>query len=375
MHCGLVRNQVIIKEKNMDYSNEEEQDELNNDNIIGENIVGYLIYFLVFVVLSCLSLYFIYKIFGANSNFAIFKSYSASIFGSLLLLLILYFSFDGLRLYYVLKTLNTEIDFKHIAKLVFINLFISNVTPFATGGGFVQIYFLNKRGISLGNATAATTIRTVLATIFFFIATPIIILTEPSLSQVLPKQTILFYVSLFSIIYFSFFYIVIFKNRLLKKLVYNILRFIKNKKIISKNKFRSLSQNLFEEIDIFSNNLNYFLKGDKKYIIATVMSTLLFLLTEFSFSVILIIGLGYDVSILSIILLQVVVVFSMYFAPTPGATGVAEGSFSLLFARFVDSSEIVPLIFAWRFLTKYIGIIIGMILFFIGFIRGGGVNE
>jgi hypothetical protein len=157
--------------------------------------------------------------------------------------------------------------------------------------------------------------------------------------------------------------------------VYNILRFIKNKKIISKNKFRSLSQNLFEEIDIFSNNLNYFLKGDKKYIIATVMSTLLFLLTEFSFSVILIIGLGYDVSILSIILLQVVVVFSMYFAPTPGATGVAEGSFSLLFARFVDSSEIVPLIFAWRFLTKYIGIIIGMILFFIGFIRGGGVNE
>ncbi|MGM0369741.1 MAG: lysylphosphatidylglycerol synthase transmembrane domain-containing protein [Bacillota bacterium] len=358
----------------MDYLNEEE-DELNNDNIIGENIVGYLIYFLVFVVLSCLSLYFIYKIFGANSNFAIFQSYSLSIFISLFSLLIFYFSFDGLRLYYVLKTLNTEIDFKHIAKLVFINLFISNVTPFATGGGFVQIYFLNKRGVSLGNATAATTIRTVLATIFFFIATPIIIVTEPSLSQVLPKQTVLFYVSLFSTLYVLFFYIVIFRNRLLKKIVYNILRFIKNKKIISKNKFRELCQNLFEEIDIFSDNLNYFLKGEKKYIIATIISTLLFLLAEFSFSVILIIGLGYEVSMLSIILLQVVVVFSMYFAPTPGATGVAEGSFSLLFARFVDSSEIVPLIFAWRFLTKYIGIIIGMILFFIGFIRGGGVNE
>ena len=65
----------------------------------------------------------------------------------------------------------------------------------------------------------------------------------------------------------------------------------------------------------------------------------------------------------------------MYFAPTPGATGVAEGSYSLLFTRFVNSSDIVPLIFAWRFLTKYIGMIIGMILFFTGFIKGGELNE
>ncbi|MBM7555404.1 lysylphosphatidylglycerol synthase transmembrane domain-containing protein [Halanaerobacter jeridensis] len=358
----------------MSYSNNE-QDKLQSERTNNKNLLSYSIYLLVFIALSGLSLYIVYKIFGANSNFAIFKSYSLSVFSGLLLLLLFYFTFDGLRLYYVLKTLNTDIDFKHIVKLVFINLFISNVTPFATGGGFVQIYFLNKRGISLGNATAATTIRTVLATMFFFITTPLIILTEQEFTQVFPKQTVLFYISLFSVLYFTFFYIVIFKNRLLKKIVYNFLRFIKHKNIISKEKFRELCQNLFEEIDIFSDNLNYFLRGRRKDIIATILATLLFLLAEFSFSVILIQGLGYEVAPLSIILMQVIVVFSMYFAPTPGATGVAEGSYSLLFARFVQSSDIVPLIFAWRFLTKYIGMLIGMILFFTGFIKGDKVSE
>ena len=326
----------------MSYSNDN-SDELKAKPTKEKSGFNYFVYLLIFIILSGLSLYFVYKIFGANSNFAIFKSYSLSIFSLLFLLLLLYFTFDGLRLYYVLKTLNNDIDFRHIVKLVFINLFISNITPFATGGGFVQIYFLNKKGISLGNATAATTIRT----------------------------TVLFYISLFSVLYFIFFYIVIFKNRLLKKLVYNFLRFIKHKELISKDKFREVCQNLFAEIDVFSDNLNYFLRGNKKDIVSTIIATLLFLLAEFSFSVILIQGLGYEVSIMSIIFMQVIVVFSMYFAPTPGATGVAEGSYSLLFSRFVSSSEIVPLIFAWRFLTKYIGMLIGMVLFFTGFIGGG----
>lgn len=359
----------------MGYLNEDEEEILTMGNDKDQNSISYLIYFLIFIALSSLSLYVVYKIFGANSNFSVFKSYSLSIFSSLLLLLFLYFTFDGLRLYYVLRTLNTDIDFRHIVKLVFINLFISNVTPFATGGGFVQIYFLNKKGVSLGNATAATTIRTVLATMFFFIATPLIILTGERFTKVVPKETILFYIFLFSILYFSFFYIVIFKNRLLKKILYNLLRFIRNKDIISKAKFRELCQNLFEEIDVFSDNLNYFLRGSKKDVLSTLISTLLFLLAEFSFSVILIYGLGYEVSIISIIFMQVIVVFSMYFAPTPGATGVAEGSYSLLFARFVSSSDIVPLIFAWRFLTKYIGMLIGMVLFFTGFVRGNELSE
>ena len=71
----------------MGYLNEDEEEILTMGNDKDQNSISYLIYFLIFIALSSLSLYVVYKIFGANSNFSVFKSYSLSIFSSLLLLL------------------------------------------------------------------------------------------------------------------------------------------------------------------------------------------------------------------------------------------------------------------------------------------------
>jgi hypothetical protein len=284
--------------------------------------------------------------------------------------LLIYFIFDGLRLFFILKTLKTDVKLIHIVKLVFLNLFVANVTPFASGGGVVQIYFLNKKGVSLGDATAATTIRTVIAMTFVFFSTPLVILFEKNLSSVFPQKKVLFYISLFAIFYFSFFYVVIFKNKLVKRIVVNILFFLNSKKLLSDKKYLKLKRKIIREIKVFGRNLAYFFKGDKKYLASVILSTIFFLLAELSFSVILIKGLGYDVSAISIILMQIVIIFFMYFAPTPGATGVAEGSYSFLFSKFVGGNDIVPLIFAWRFLTKYFGMVIGMVIFFVSFLGG-----
>ncbi|MEJ2655805.1 MAG: hypothetical protein P8012_01225, partial [Desulfobacterales bacterium] len=60
----------------------------------------------------------------------------------------------------------------------------------------------------------------------------------------------------------------------------------------------------------------------------------------------------------------VVVTFFMYFAPTPGATGVAEGGYGLLFIQLVQKQDITFLTLSWRFLTIYIGVVIGMIVIY-----------
>ncbi|MFO7814442.1 MAG: lysylphosphatidylglycerol synthase domain-containing protein, partial [Halanaerobiales bacterium] len=80
-------------------------------------------------------------------------------------------------------------------------------------------------------------------------------------------------------------------------------------------------------------------------------------------------------SFLHIITLQVVVVFLMYFAPTPGASGVAEGGYSLLFRQIVSKNDVFPLIFYWRFFTKYIGMIIGVFVFSRLILKGDSLDE
>ena len=52
----------------------------------------------------------------------------------------------------------------------------------------------------------------------------------------------------------------------------------------------------------------------------------------------------------------------MYFTPTPGASGVAEGGYGLLFSQLVNNHDITMLTLSWRFLTVYVGVIIGILI-------------
>ncbi|RCW50466.1 MULTISPECIES: lysylphosphatidylglycerol synthase transmembrane domain-containing protein [unclassified Halanaerobium] len=350
---------------------------MENKNNQGKKISlrKYMFYFVLFLIISALTLYYIYNLLGKESEFKIFLEFPLPVISSLFVLLMLYFVLDGLRLFFILKTLQIEIEFLHILKLVFINLFVSNITPLATGGGVAQVYFLHRKGIPLGSATAATTIRTALATTIIFTAAPPILLNNQKLLASFSGIPIFVYLFIFIILYFLVFYIIIFKNRFLKKVVYRALNFLKEKNIISADKYDSGLRYMLENINLFGERLSFFLKGNKVHIFLSVLFTILFLLAEFSFSVLLLIGMGYQINYLSVIFLQLVVVFFMYFAPTPGAAGVAEGGYSFFFSSFVSKQDIFPLLFAWRFLTKYVGIFIGILVFLFLMTRGEDSNE
>ncbi|MFW6270757.1 MAG: lysylphosphatidylglycerol synthase transmembrane domain-containing protein [Bacillota bacterium] len=339
------------------------------------NIKRYLIYTVIFAIISFFTLYYIYKIYENPASLFIFTTFSRKWIISLLILLGLYYLLDGLRLHYILKVLNIKVRFGYIFKLVFINIFISSVTPFASGGGIAQVYFLNKKGVSPGKATAATTIRTFMPLSFVFIGTPLIFLGKEKIAARFTGIPVFSYLFIFIFLYSALFYIIIFKNRIIKSMVYRFLRFIYNKNLISHNKYYNSVKFLLKNIDLFGENLALFVRGNLLQIFLSIFFTLLFLLAEFTFSILILKGMGYQVDYLTVIFMQVIIIFLMYFAPTPGASGVAEGGYSLLFSRLVSQNEIFPLIFAWRFFTKYIGIGIGIILFIILLLQGDNDYE
>ena len=69
----------------------------------------YIIYFSIFIIMSILTLYYLYNIFDKPSKIFIFKSLSSSMLFSIFILLIIYFLSDGLRLYFVLKNFKYKI--------------------------------------------------------------------------------------------------------------------------------------------------------------------------------------------------------------------------------------------------------------------------
>lgn len=334
-----------------------------------------LLYLALFLIVSAVALFIIYNLFAEGFNFQRILDFPSEILVMLIALLFFYFLFDGLRLYAILKTLEADIKFFEIYKLVFINLFISNITPLASGGGFAQVYFLQQKGVPLGKSSAATLIRTLLATTMLFIGAPLILFSNERMLSLVPGNSVFYYFGAFIGLYFLFFYIIIFKNKFLKKLVYQVLSFLKSKRIISEKRYKKILRSLFDNLEMFIDDLILFIYGRRLYVFFSFLFTIVFLLSEFSFSYLLLNGMGYDVSFLHIITLQVVVVFLMYFAPTPGASGVAEGGYSLLFRQIVSKNDVFPLIFYWRFFTKYIGMIIGVFVFSRLILKGDSLDE
>jgi len=345
------------------------QQQIDDNKIFNsKKILTYAAFTVIFIATSVLSLMFIYHIFTGKTSFLTLKMFSSGLLFKLGVLLIIYYLLDSLRLFYILKTLDVHISFRYIIKLAFVNIFISNITPFATGGGFAQIYFLNRKGVSLGDATAATTIRTAIAIIFFFIATPIIILLDKSMISVFSGNFSLFYAFILLFVYLGMAYAIyrlIKDSSIIKRAIYKLLLFLQHKKILSKKSYSVMLKKTFKEYDGFIINIRRFLSKDKKYVFLSIAFTILFLLSLFMFSVVLIKGFNYNISIFSIIAIQIIITFITYFAPTPGATGIAEGGFALMFSAYVKRSDILVLTFGWRFFTIYIGMLIGMIIFYL----------
>ena len=327
----------------------------------------YIHYFtgsLVFISLATLTLWLIFRGFEGAGTLYIPGIFTWKTGLQLIVLLSLYYIFDGLRLLFVFKTIGTEVSFFLMIKLIFINIFASGVTPLATGGGFAQIYFLSRNKIPVGIATAATAIRTVIASVLIFASVPLILILEKGLSAVITINHGVIYSLMLIILYLILFYAISKKKNFLKKVIEWFLHLLKRVHLIKEDKFKKMIPAVDKEIELFTENLLRFWKGSKIYFVLSIVSSCIYLFLLFYFPYLLLEFMKIDVHLLTVLSIQVLITFLIYFTPTPGGSGVAEGGFALIFSHFVSSNFVPPLTFYWRFLTMYLGMIIGFILFY-----------
>jgi uncharacterized protein (TIRG00374 family) len=222
---------------------------------------------------------------------------------------------------------------------------------------------MTQKGMAVGEATAATSIRTMLSALLLFILTPLIIYLEPDEFKAFMHRQVLIGISVSSFLAVLLLVSITFCPTTIKRKTRSFLHFLGTMKILSPSLQDKANAKLAAEIDGFSHAFNHFFKKGGLWAVSSFVWTLLFLLFLFSFSVVLIQALGYEIPFLSILAVQVVVTFFMYFAPTPGATGIAEGGYGLLFSQLVDHQDILALTLAWRFLTIYSGMFLGILIF------------
>lgn len=321
-----------------------------------------LLFSVLFVALTVLGFYAIYDHFSQRELLFDVQLFAPKVVSLTILLLLVYFTSDGLRLYYTLRALGYRIPKRAMTKLVFINIFFSNITPMATGGGFAQVWFLHRHGIPIGRATAATTIRTVLAIFFIFSLTPIFLLTLPPLQNKAFISDIGGALAIFIALYLTFFAIVLLRAHWLIGPLSALFRVLHKWHLISDSRHIRWQYKARREMLRFSRAFSDYCRGPKTPIALSVFFTATFLVSLFSFPALLMWGLGYDVSYLVNLGLLVVTTFIMYFAPTPGASGISEGVFGSFFSDILANHHLLLVTFSWRFITIYLGMLIGLLV-------------
>ena len=236
----------------------------------------------------------------------------------------IFISCEAINVRRILKGLGEKTTFLKNLKYALIGFFFSAITPAATGGQPMEIYYMHKDGISVANSTLALLVQ--------LMSLQIVNLSVGITSVLFNYEVInnggLVLLAIIGIILNSgalvLLIIGIFSRRLSKGLI-NIA--VKILKFFRKKNIEELQEKMESELTKYQEDSEY-IKKNKRVIIKSVLTTLVQMLVYYTvpFFVYKAYGLN-EHCIIRIMSLQALLYTTVSGIPSPGAVGVSEGGF------------------------------------------------
>ena len=269
--------------------------------------------------------------------------------------------FWALRIKFMSRSLGYRVGFFYSLNLVFANMLLAAITPSQAGGEPVRIHELYKAGVKVGDATAIVLTERILDGIVLGIGGAFFMFVLGSeWRRIGSVFSYLMYISWIIITIMVIIFIYSVKNPgLLKRIIHYSSRWFTRK--WESRKIERFAQSVDREVDNFHNTLADFLSHGKAGLIFGLIFTTLFWFCEFVIVSILLVGLSQPPIFIESLIVQLVIAVIMMIPLTPGASGIAEISFTSLYGLFVNSSILGILVVLWRSILFYFNILLGLI--------------
>lgn len=255
---------------------------------------------------------------------------------------------DGSRLMHLVHISRENITLSQAVQVVFGNYFLALLTPGATGGAVAQLMFLRKAGVPTGKATVLVFVRTVVSIIFLILCLPLIFWHD---AHILPgvSNDRLGVLSFTVLLVLLLFFLAVREN-LLNHLAVRIAR-----------KLALPRRRLFVNIYRDTQNAIRLLGSSPKAMLLVFIESGLSLIAIYAVVPCLLLGLGvYHVDWYTVMGRMIFLNMLLYFTPTPGGSGVAEGGFVFLFSEIVPAGTVGIIAVCWRLIAEYIPFLIGL---------------
>ena len=321
--------------------------------------------FAVFIVLILVTLWVILKDQSIMDILVVLEDVKIQYVFVGIICMAVYIFLEGINMRRTLKALGEKTSIIQATKYSLIGFFFSSITPAASGGQPMQIYYMHKDKISVANSTLALLVNlTSMQIITISIALISLLFNYQYMNKIL---IILFVVGV--MLNFSALAILaigIFSRRLSKRLIkisVAVLKFLRMKNLIEKER------RLLTELKKYHNSAKY-LKGQKKLIAKVILTTLVQFLVYYSIAYWTYRSLGFNQSnIFEITTMQSVLFATVSGIPSPGSVGVSEGAFIEIFRNIYSGNMLKSATLLHRGINFYLFVFISGVVVVINEIR------
>ena len=247
--------------------------------------------------------------------------------------------FDGLRLQRLVKIGGYKLSIRAVLRVIFSNYFMAMLTPGASGGAVAQVLVLRSYGVPISKGTPIVLIRTAFSIMFLVIMLPLVFLRDAIEIPYISRDMLLIFAVLAVIAALVGTYIL--QTKYMRQFVYNLAqRFKAHNTKDWLSKLETLNQAVQSLIVFIESGLSLLC-------LYCIAPALMYAFTP-------------DIPIIDILDRMILLNLILYFAPTPGGTGIAEGLFVVLFSAFVPNGTVGIIAVGWRVVAEYMPFFIGM---------------
>lgn len=274
------------------------------------------------------------------------------------LLVFVFICCESLIIHYLMRKLDSEIPMRHCIKYSFIGFFYSAVTPSATGGQPMQVYYMKRDNVNIAESSLVLIIITIVYKVVLLLLGVLAIFSQFGIirDNVGGFRILLIYGITANVLFVAFLLIIVFRQSFAKRTIVTVILWLGKHRLI--RRYDRFLKRTFTALSKYDSCAEYVKKNPGVFlyvfIITLVQRISLFIVTFLVYKAFRLHG----TSIHEIVAMQTVIALAADSLPLPGGIGVTENSFIVLFDRIFGEKLVIPGMLLSRGLTYYLLLII-----------------
>lgn len=239
---------------------------------------------------------------------------------------------EGIMIWYLLHALDKRAKLLSCIRYSFVGFFFSGITPSATGGQPMQLYYMNKDKLKMSECTVVLmTVAVIYKLVLVVMGIGILLFAHKELAGFLGAYLYLYYLGLFlNVIVVGVLLFVMVRPKLFTGVVFSIEKLLVKLHLLKPSDTRVKKLTGF--VERYHDTVQFFLKNKHRIVGVTVI-TFLQRMSVFVLTYVIYRGFRLDgISAVTVIFLQASVYIAVDMLPLPGAQGITELMYKNVFA-------------------------------------------